>query len=268
MVWMFTSFFKPYKGNFKGRHFDSALPPCMYFPNAKVCEQFGDFIARTLEERMRNGSLTVLGKVGECDPPYLILPLTVEPTKPRLCHDERFLHLWIVDSPFSLETLKEIPRLVNSGDMMSCLDDKSGYDHNMLHENSKKYFGIQFGGFYLVFNTIPFGFKTSAYIYQTVGLVATSYCRSLGVPCLQYIDDRWIGGWIGKKSFSKQSGIDRQKDAQRCLYVVCEVLIRLGYFINIKKSVFFISTVIKFLGMLVILSAWHFLFQKTSQTSF
>jgi len=70
-----------------------------------VCEQFGDFIARTLEERMRNGSLTVLGKVGECDPPYLILPLTVEPTKPRLCHDERFLNLLIVDSPFSLEKM-------------------------------------------------------------------------------------------------------------------------------------------------------------------
>jgi hypothetical protein len=64
-----------------------------------------------------------------------------------------------------------------------------------------------------------------------VGLVATSYCRSLGVPCLQYIDDRWIG----KKSFSKQSGIDRKKDAQRCLYVVSEVLIRLDYFINIEK---------------------------------
>ena len=68
---------------------------------------------------------------------------------------------------------------------------------------------------------------------------------------MQYIDDRWIGGWLGKKSFSKQSGIDRKKDAQRCLYVVSEVLIRLGYFINIEKSVFFISTVIKFLGMLV-----------------
>lgn len=155
-------FFKPYKGNFKGRHLDSALPPCMYFPNAKVCEQFGDFIARTLEERIRNESLTVLGKVGECDPPYLILPLTVEPTKPRLCHNDRFINLWIVDSPFSLETSKEIHRLVNSGDMMSCLDDKSGYDHILLHENSRKYFGIQFGGFYLVFNTIPFGFKTSA----------------------------------------------------------------------------------------------------------
>lgn len=45
---------------------------------------------------------------------------------------------------------------------MSCLDDKSGYDHILLHENNRNYFGIQFGGFYLVFNTIPFGFKTSA----------------------------------------------------------------------------------------------------------
>jgi hypothetical protein len=56
----------------------------------------------------------------------------------------------IKNTDFSILTSKEIRRLVNSGDMMSCLDDKSGYDHILLHENSRKYFGIQFGGFYLV----------------------------------------------------------------------------------------------------------------------
>jgi hypothetical protein len=69
-----------------------------------------------------------------------------------------------VDSPFSLETLRDIPRLVRRGDLMSSLDDKSGYDHILLDEDSRKYFGLQFDGFYFVFNTIPFGFKASAYI--------------------------------------------------------------------------------------------------------
>jgi hypothetical protein len=52
----------------KGKHFDS---------DATVCEGYTKFIAKT-------GSLTLLGKVGECDPPYLVLPLTIEPSKPRL----------------------------------------------------------------------------------------------------------------------------------------------------------------------------------------
>lgn len=43
----------------------------------------------------------------------------------------------------------------------------------------------------------------------------------------------------------------RQENAFKSLYVVCEVLIRLGYFINIEKSKFVPSTVIRFLGMLI-----------------
>ncbi|CAC5386641.1 unnamed protein product [Mytilus coruscus] len=179
-----------FKGNFKGRHYDHNIPPGILLPNAKICEDYTQFIAETLEERLRNGSLTLLGKVGECDPPYLVLPLTIEPSKPRLCHDERYLNFWIIDSPFSLETLRDLPRLVRKCDLMSSLDDKSGYDHIFLDENSRKYFGLQFGGYYFVFNTIPFGFKASAYIYQMTGLTATGFCRSLGVPCLQNIDDR------------------------------------------------------------------------------
>lgn len=245
-----TQFFRHFKGNFKGRHYDSDIPPSILLPNAKICESHTQFITDTLIERIRCGSLTLLGKIDECDPPYLVLPLTVEPNKPRLCHDERYLNLWIKDSPFSLETLRDIPRLVQVGDLMSSLDDKSGYDHILLDENSKKYFGVQFGGFYFVWNSIPFGFKASAYIYQMTGLVATGYCRSLGIPCLQYIDDRWIGQLLGKVD-DKQCAIVRHENALKSLYVVCEVLIRLGYFINIDKSKFVPSTVIRFLGMLV-----------------
>jgi hypothetical protein len=36
------------------------------------------------------------------------MPLTIEPSKPRLCHDERFLSLWIKDFPFHLGTLKDM----------------------------------------------------------------------------------------------------------------------------------------------------------------
>lgn len=66
---------------------------------------------RTLYDRLENGFLTLIGKVGFCEPPHLVLPLTVEPTKPRLCHDEMFLNLWVKDCPFSLDTFKDIPRL-------------------------------------------------------------------------------------------------------------------------------------------------------------
>jgi hypothetical protein len=169
--------FRHFKGNFQGQSYDSDVPETNYFPNAKICKDYAPFIVKTLEERIEDGSISVIGKMGDCEPPLLVLPITIEPSKPRMCHDERFLNLWICDFPFSLDTLKDVPRLVGKDTFMSSIDDKSGYNHILLHPDSRKYFGLQFGGWYLVFNTIPFGFKASAYIYHTTGYVPVSYCR-------------------------------------------------------------------------------------------
>lgn len=89
------------------------------------------------------------------------MPLTVEPSKPRLCHDERYLNLWIRDLPFVLDTLKDVPRILLLGFFMTTVDDKSGNNHILLSGNSRKYFKIQFAGWYFVYNTLPFGFKAS-----------------------------------------------------------------------------------------------------------
>lgn len=63
-------------------------------------------------ESVSKGSLLVLGEVGAVDPPHLVMPITVQPTKPRMCHDERFLNLWIKDCPFSLDYITNLPRYV------------------------------------------------------------------------------------------------------------------------------------------------------------
>ena len=240
-----TKYFTQFKGNFKGKAYNSETPPNASFQNALICEKFQDFIVSTLETRVKNGSLRIWGQVGKCVPPKLVMPLTVEPSKPRLCHDERFLNLWIKDLPFKLETLREIPRLVNKDSYMTKIDDKSGYDHVLLKESSQTYFGIQFGGWYFVYTTLPFGFKASAYIYQSLGMVATGYCRSLGVPMLQYIDDRFVGEVDVKFS---ESGFAR---AQRAIYAVCQILSSLGYCFGLTKCNFIPSQTFEYLGMII-----------------
>ena len=136
------------------------------------------------------GAISLRGKVGESEPPYLVLPLTVEPTKPRLCHDARFLNLWMVDMPFSLDSLTHLPRYVGRDTYQTVLDDKSGYDHFLLTEDSREFFGIQWGGWNFVYNTLPFGWKISPYVYHSTGLLASNFFRSIGIPCSLYIDDR------------------------------------------------------------------------------
>jgi hypothetical protein len=125
--------FTPFKGSFKGKKYDATVPPLFYQKNSDTCQSDPVLVARTLEEKIRNGSINLLGKWDELqDLPTCIIPLTLDKTKGRLCHDERFLNLFIKDMPFRLETLKDVPRVVSKGDWLVSTDEKSGYDQKIL----------------------------------------------------------------------------------------------------------------------------------------
>ena len=138
-------FFKPFKGNFKGCSYDTPRPPSVQLSNSKICGRFQDFISETVLEWVTAGVLDVWGRVGQVTPPYLVLPLTVEPSKPRLCHDERYLNLWIRDLPFPLDHLPDLPRYLLPWHFQTSFDDKSGYQHVLLHSSSRTYFRLEWG---------------------------------------------------------------------------------------------------------------------------
>ena len=81
------------------------------------------------------------------EPPHIVAPLTVEPTKPRLCINLMYLNNWIKDIPFKLDTLKNVPRTVREGAYFTSIDDKSGFDNVLLSEESQTLVGFQWGGF-------------------------------------------------------------------------------------------------------------------------
>lgn len=235
-----------FKGYFQGRYFDSALPPRNIFPNARNCANHEDFISTCILDRVKNGSLLVHGKVGSVDPPYLVMPITVEPSKPRMCHDERFLNLWIKDSPFTLDYITNLPRYVGLDHFQTTLDDKSGYDHVPLHPQSRTFFGLEWKGYYFMYKTLPFGWKASAYIYHTIGMAATCHIRSLGVPSSNYIDDKHLGQLrpLNQPRFE----FSNLQLSEMALFIACSILLNLGYFLGIKKSCLIPSIKVKYLG--------------------
>ena len=253
-------FFRPFKGSFQGRSYDAAKPPSRVFKNAQITEKFKEFIDATIQKRLKDGSITYVGKVGECAPPTVVIPLTIEPTKPRLCTDARFVNLWTKPLPFSLDTLADIPLMVKKGAKVSALDEKSGYDHIFLTDNSRQYFGIEWDNQYYTWNTIPFGWAASAWIYHNIGMFATSYVRSLGVAVLQYIDDRCVEECQQDMQFS----VLACSSADRALYITCEVLNRLGYTFALRKIQFPSQTDTIFLGMEVdtVLECFHIPIEK------
>ena len=182
-------FTQPFSGSYKGVHYCSDRPLARCFVNHASCKRFLEFASLEIKKRLITGAVRVWGKVGVSAPPHVVLPLTVEPTKPQLCIDPRFVNLWMKDSPFTLDRLSDVPRFVYKGSFMTKSDDKSGYDHPLLSESSQTYFGFEWGGLWFVCTTLPFGWKMSPYVYHTTGLAVSGFRREQGIPCSLYIDE-------------------------------------------------------------------------------
>ena len=84
-------FFTPFQGSFQVKRYSSDIPS----EASSSCWPFSDFVSKTIMDRIANCSLHIVVRAGSCRPPYLVLPITIEPTKPRMFHIKRFLNCWI-----------------------------------------------------------------------------------------------------------------------------------------------------------------------------
>ena len=226
-------YMKPFKGEFWGKAYDCDFPPPRHFNNSNKCRSFIPFINETIKDRLQSGAIECIGQVGKTSPPRIIVPLTVEPNKPRLCVNLMYVNNWIIDKPFTLDTLKDVPRVIEENVFLTSIDDKSGFDNVKLAPDSYDFVVFQWAGYFFRCLTLPFGFKLSSYIYHTLNLQPTSYIRQkFMIPIFLYIDDRLVESIRQNKLMSD---FDRARAAS---YIVCELLTRLGYCINLVKSVF------------------------------
>ena len=104
-----------------------------------------------------------------------------------------------------------------------------------------QYFGVRWGDWWLVCTTLPFGFKKSPFVYQIIGLAATNYFRSVGIACSLYIDDRLNGEIFTNEGYwsklvGERDAVFSKQSAEADLFIVCRLLIQLGYF-KVSKGV-------------------------------
>ncbi|CAC5380818.1 unnamed protein product [Mytilus coruscus] len=126
---------------FWGVQYDDVYPPSRQFNNAANCQEHIDFINHEITSRLQSGAVTLLGKVGEVQPPHIVSPITIEPTKPRLCINLMYLNSFMKDTPFNIDTLVNVPKTVQNGSFLTKLDDKSGYDNVFGTESSRHLLG-------------------------------------------------------------------------------------------------------------------------------
>lgn len=140
---------------------------------------------------------------------------------------------------------------------MFCCDEKSGYDHVRLSDYSQTYFRVQFAGWVFVQTTMPFGWKASPFIYQTIGMQATNYFRNLNIAPLQYIDDRLF---VCPRN-------EKRDQVTQTVVFIRDTLFKLGYTLAVDKCQVLKSTKVNYLGFVIdsvqlLVCAIKFLVQK------
>ena len=98
-------FIVPFKGQYRQERFNHLFPP-----NNKKCKFYRDTISREIEQKIAMGVIKVWGRVGTCQPPAIVMPLSIEPSKPRLVHYQQYLNCFMRHCPFSLDQVVNLPR--------------------------------------------------------------------------------------------------------------------------------------------------------------
>ncbi|KAK3740770.1 hypothetical protein QZH41_017514, partial [Actinostola sp. cb2023] len=106
-------FVQPFKGRFGGYTYDSSYPVPRLFTNHNSCRPFADFTSQAIMERITVGPLGKVVKVGQCQPPSIVMPLTIEPSKPHLCQDQRYLNCWMREMASHLDSVIDLTRFVD-----------------------------------------------------------------------------------------------------------------------------------------------------------
>ena len=104
--------------------------------------------------------------------------------------------------------------------------------------------------------TLPFSWKNFPMYIKLLDWVPRIFFRSLGVACSLYIDDHLNGELFSSEGFwscplSQRTPAYSYQSAEVEMYIVCTVLLNLGYFLDISKCALAPVTWIQHAGMIV-----------------
>ena len=225
---------------YQGVKIHSVYPKPAFFENY-VPEEYEGFVTTTLKEWENLGDIQRV----TCTP-VVVCPIGIESSKPRVIWDGRYLNEFIRDIPFSMDSATKVAEVAWKGAYMFKLDHKNGYFHVPIEEQSRMYFGICWQEVCYVLCVLPFGWKSSPYIYHSLTEAVNMYIRSLGIPMLGWIDD--MLGMV-QQLFHLASDEEQFQSCMRAMVVVSYVMFMAGYFLGIKKCSLIPEQVITYLGI-------------------
>ena len=128
-----------------------------------------------------------------------------------------------------------VKSLIQKGDWMVKLDLKDAFLSVPIHPTHRKYLRFQWEEQAWEFQTLPFGLSSAPYVFTKLLKPAVATLHRLGMRLVLYLDDMLILA-------------QTREMTRECLATALELLLSLGFIINLKKSVLNPTQKIEFLG--------------------
>ena len=164
--------------------------------------------------------------------PRVCLPLEVDPNKPRLIWDARYLNSMCKHSPFQMDGVGKVAQGSWKGAQQVTLDHKSGFHNVPLAPESWEYFGLCWRGEYCVWTVLCFRWCASPYIYHSLSGAVAQHLRSRYIPTSAWLD----GFWMTTSRATRGLNPTGQKPAAReAVARALTIFYRCGYFMAFPK---------------------------------
>lgn len=137
-----------------------------------------------------------------------------------------------------MEDLRTATRLIAKGDFMCTLDLTDAYFSIPVHQDSRKYLRFSFKDRFYQFICLPFGLNISPYIFTKLLRPVMSLLRVQGLSSVIYLDDILL--------VAPSADLCRTN-----VLTTSELLSRLGFIINYRKSQLSPSKACRFLGFVL-----------------
>ena len=139
---------------------------------------------------------------------------------------------------FKLTSLRSAVKMISKDMYFAKIDFKDGYFSLPIDEESKRFFRFMFGGELYQFCSLPQGYRDAVRIFTKVLKPALAKLRAVGHLLVNYIDDTLLMGLS-------------YEDCERSIRESLEIFDKLGYTINVKKSILYPTRIIEFLGFIL-----------------
>ena len=148
------------------------------------------------------------------------------------------LNRFVVAPHFKMESIRTVKNIIREGDWMAKLDLKDAYLTVHVHPRYQRFLQFKWNLQTWQFRVLPFGLNSAPHAFTKLLKPVVATLRSLGARVILYLDDMLILA-------------EDKKEGRKYLATALELLVALGFIINVEKSMFNLTQSIDLLGFLL-----------------